>query len=180
MAKTKKVQLGGLPPRYNFLLNPYPNERLWRCPHCEKKSGQRKLPLLIHVKPSNLIALNYTCRYCKDCDLLIGHKTEIEHLLTEIFRQRDPEAIGNDYLIVGTVEKSTWREGLNHHQNIADMLSHMSDFVEYEGELRMTRGGYYPIDVEPPVMEPPPSEEWVKSNNISSRDRLSWTKKGFG
>jgi hypothetical protein len=138
------------------------------------------LPLLIHVVPSHLIALNYTCRYCKDCDLLIGNKAEIEHLLTELFRQREPEVIGNDYLIIGTVEKGTWRENMKHPKDIVDTLAHTSDFVEYEGEMRMTRGGYYPIDVEPPIMEPPPSQEWVKSKTTSSRDRLSWTKRGFG
>lgn len=180
MSKTKEVRLGGLPPRYKFLLNPYPTERIWRCPHCKKKSGQRKLPLLIHVDPSHLIALNYTCRYCKDCDLLIGHKAEIEHLLTEVFRQQELKVIGNDYLIIGTLEKSTWREGINSHQNITDTFSHLSDFVEYEGEMRMTRGGYYPVDVEPPIMEPSPSQEWVKSTTTSSRDRISWTRKGFG
>jgi hypothetical protein len=36
---------------------------------------------------------------------LIGHKDEFEHLLTSMFMQYDPSVIGNDYLIVGTVEK---------------------------------------------------------------------------
>jgi hypothetical protein len=46
------------------------------------------------------------------CDLLLAHKHELEHLLTELFRQADPSVIGNNYLIIGTVEKSSWREGL--------------------------------------------------------------------
>ena len=67
------------------------------------------------------IALNYTCRYCPKCDLLIVHKHDLEHLLTEMFRQYDPEAIGNEYLIIGTVEKSAWREGLHHPKAGAGM-----------------------------------------------------------
>ena len=32
--------------------------RFSKCPACQNKTGQRKLPLLIHVDPKNLIALN--------------------------------------------------------------------------------------------------------------------------
>jgi hypothetical protein len=158
----KKPSLGELPPRYNFMLNPYPDQRISRCPLCENKTGQRKLPLLIHVDPAHLIALNYTCRYCPACDLLVGHKHAIEHLLTELFRRMEPEAIGNRYLIIGTVEKGTWREGLTQPKAIVDMLPHASDFADYYQELRVTQPGWYKANQEPPVMEPPPSREWVK------------------
>lgn len=161
MSKGRKIRLGKLPPRYNFVLNPYPDERLSRCPFCGQKTGQRKIPLLIHVDPMYPFALNYTCRYCHNCDLLIAHKHEIEHLLTEMFKRYDPSAIGNDYLIYGTLEKKTWREGLTQPQTIEDALSHASDFVTYYEELRMRRAGWYPKDQEPPVQPPPPSQEWV-------------------
>lgn len=156
-----KARFGDLPPRYSFMLNPYPEYRLSRCPVCEEKSGQRKTPLLIHVDPNHLIALNYTCRYCRNCDLLIAHKFDVEHILTELFRQHDPEIIGSDYLIIGTVEKSVWREGLEQPKAIADMLPHARDFAKYE-ELRFTQPGYYRAGQEPPVMEPPKSKEWSK------------------
>jgi len=32
MEASKKRHLGGLPPRYGFMLNPYPDQRVWRCP----------------------------------------------------------------------------------------------------------------------------------------------------
>lgn len=163
MVKAKKPQFGELPPRYRFVLNPYPDMRVSRCPYCEHKTGQRKIPLLIHVEPRHLIALNYTCRYCRACDLLIAHKHAIEHLLTGMFCQYDPEVVGNDYLIIGTVEKASWREGLQRPKAVAEMLPHASDFAEYYHELRVTRPGWYKADQEPPVMEPPPSREWVKS-----------------
>ncbi len=163
MAKTKKPQFGKLPPKYSFILNPYPDVRVSRCPFCEHKTGQRKIPLLIHVASGPLIALNYTCRYCQACDLLIAHKHAIEHLLTELFRRSNPEAIGNEYLIMGTVEKTAWREGLQQQKAIAEMLACVSSFTESYKDLRVTRPGYYKADQEPPLMEPPLSQEWVKS-----------------
>lgn len=171
MAKTKKPQFGELPPKYSFMLNPYPDMRVSSCPLCERKTGQRKLPLLIHINPLHLIALNYTCRYCQACDLLIAHKYEIEHLLTALFRQRDPEAVGNEYLIMGTVEKMAWREGLQQPKAVAEMLPHASDFANYYQELRATRPGWYKNGVEPPAMEPPVSQEWVKSGPKIHRKR---------
>jgi YgiT-type zinc finger domain-containing protein len=169
MPKKQKPQFGELPPKYNFVLNPYPSERLSRCPFCGGKTGQRKRPLLIHVDPKHLIALNYTCRYCQQCDLLIAHKDEIEHLLSTLFSQYDPKAIGNEYLIIGTVEKKCWREGLEKPKDISEMLPHASDFKAHYQELRLRQTGWYPKDQEPPIKDPPPSQEWVKGtsrNNV--------------
>ncbi|MEM6784332.1 MAG: hypothetical protein AAF624_11435 [Bacteroidota bacterium] len=108
-----------------------------------------------------MIALNYTNRYCKRCDLLIAHQAEIEHYLTEMFRASEPELIGNDYLIFATVEKRAWREGMYDTRSVHEMRAHVSDFKSYES-LRMTRGGWYRDDEEPPVLKPPHSKEWVK------------------
>lgn len=41
-----------------------------------------------------LVARNYTCRYCRHCDMLIAHKHEIEHLLCGLFLELDPGAMG--------------------------------------------------------------------------------------
>jgi len=162
MAKSKKKpHFGELPPMYKFQLNPYPSERISRCYTCGNKTGQRKRPLLIHVDPRHLIALNYTNRYCRYCDMLIGHKHEIEHYLTELFLQYAPDVIGNRYFIIGTVEKPTWKQGLDGTQLPQDIIPHTHDFKDYE-ELRLTHGGWFHKDVEPPVWDPPPSEEWVK------------------
>ena len=163
MAATKRSQSGGLKPRYSFILNPYPDQRLSRCPFCEQKSGQRKIPLLIHIDPLDFVALNYTCRYCRDCDLLIAHKHEIEHLLTDLFLQYDPKAIGNDYLIIGTMEKEAWRKGSKQLMSPDKIRPHVSGFANYYKELRLTQPGWFPTNQEPPIMEPPKSQEWVKS-----------------
>jgi hypothetical protein len=129
----------------------------------QRKTGQRKIPILIHVNPHHLIALNYTCRFCRDCDLLIAHKHEIEHYLTTLFSQYHPDTIGNDYLAIGTVEKSAWKEGLKQNQAIDIFLPHTSDFATYYEELQLTRAGYYKADQKPPVAVPPPSQKWVKT-----------------
>ncbi len=162
MSSTKKPRFGKLPPRYGFMFNPYSDQRISRCPVCDGKTGQRKVPLLIHVDPLHLISLNYTCRYCQHCDLLIAHKHEVEHLLTTLFRQYDPDAIGNRYLVIGTVKKSAWREGMKQPKGIDEMLPHTSDFATYYDELRISRAGWYKADQEPPIAKPPPSQEWVK------------------
>ncbi len=111
----------------------------------------------------HLIALNYTCRYCQACDLLIAHKHEIEYLLTGLFSQTHPDVVGNEYLVMGTVEKRAWREGLQKPKSVAEMLPYASDFANYYKELRATGTGWYPAGQEPPIMEPPVSQEWVKS-----------------
>jgi hypothetical protein len=165
MAKVKQRHLGGLPPKYSFMVNPYPEERVSRCPLCDGKTGQRKIPILIHVNPHHLIALNYTCRYCRDCDLLVAHKHEIEYYLTALFIEQGPDTIGNDYLAVGTVEKSAWKEGLKQNQTSDKLLPHSSDFATYYEELQLTRAGYYKADRKPPIAVPPPSQDWVKINH---------------
>jgi 5-methylcytosine-specific restriction endonuclease McrA len=101
----------------------------------QRKTGQRKIPILIHVNPHHLIALNYTCRYCRDCDLLIAHKHEIEYYLTALFIEQAPEVVGNDYLAIGTVEKSVWKEGLKQQQVMNEFLPHTSDFATYYIDL---------------------------------------------
>lgn len=167
MPENQKRHLGELPPKYNFVLNPYPDKRLSRCPYCERKTGQRKLPLLIHIDPLNLIALNYTCRYCHQCDLLMAHKSEIEYLLYSMFSEYDPSAIGNDYLIIGTVEKKAWRAGLKQPKDIKDIFPHSSDFKTVYSDLRLTQAGWYQADEEPLEKETPHSREWVKAGSGS-------------
>ncbi len=156
-------QFGALPPRYKFMVNPYPDKRIRRCPLCEQPNRQRKLPLLILVESAAMIALNYTCRFCPTCDLLVAHKHEIEKILTDMFRHTIPSAIGNKYFFGGTVTKDVWREGLLEPQSIPDTIPHVSDFVFHYKELRLTQAGWFPANRTPPVMQPPPSKDWVKA-----------------
>jgi hypothetical protein len=127
MANRKKktiTQLGKQPPRYRFFLNPYEDMRFTRCPQCANKMHQRKLPLVIHVDPMQLLSLNKTCRYCPHCDLLIAH------LLVSIFTERKPEVVGNDYLVLGTQDKPAWKRGTQQQMTLQEMLEALHDFKE--------------------------------------------------
>jgi hypothetical protein len=39
---------------------------------------------------------------------MILHKDKLENLLVIAFEQRRPDMIGNEYLVIGTVERSFW------------------------------------------------------------------------
>lgn len=165
MAKKERKHFGLSEPEYNYLLNPYPELRFTKCPVCEGKKGQRKLPLVIHVDPQNLINLNYTHRYCRRCNTLIGHKHEIEQLLLDLFSQHNQDVVGNRYVIIGTMEMKAWREELNRQLSVSEARAHIHDLKTNE-ELRMTMAGWFHKDQEPPVMEPPPSTVWVKKGTV--------------
>ena len=148
---TQETHIGKLPPQYTFILNPYTDARFTRCPGCNQKTKQRKLPLFIHVEPLNPIVLGKTCRYCPDCDLLIVHQDELEAQLEALFAERDPSLIGNDYLVLGTVERQAWRESLKQPKGIQGMLEHLHDFKEVR-TVEYQPAGWYPAD-EPAARE---------------------------
>jgi hypothetical protein len=124
-------RLGNQQPRYRFFLNPYTDVRFTWCPHCGQKNRQRKLPLVIHVDPQQLISLNKTCRYCPSCDLLIAHQDQVEDFLAAFFGATNPDVLGNDYLVVGTQDRADWRHGMRSSLTTQEMLDSLHDFVEY-------------------------------------------------
>lgn len=133
------TQLGKQPPCYRFFLNPYQDERFTKCPQCESKMHQRKLPLMIHVEPMEMLSLNMTCRSCPHCDLLIAHQDHLEHFLASFFTEQKPEVMGNDYLVIGTLEKTAWRRGMQEPLSVQEMLEALHDFKE-EVSFEMRRG----------------------------------------
>jgi hypothetical protein len=128
MRRTAVPRLGKQLPRYTFFLNPYTDVRFTKCPKCEGKTKQKKLPLVIHIDDGGMMVLNKTCRYCPGCDLLIAHKDEIEALLTSYYQQAAPEVVGSDYLIIGTVERSDWLRGASGDGTPQDMIHVLHDF----------------------------------------------------
>jgi hypothetical protein len=140
---TQENRLGKLPPLYRFILNPYAEARFSRCPGCDQKTRQRKVPLFIHVDPFHPVVLGYTCRYCPDCDLLIAHQDRIEALLANLFAEHDPSLIGNDYLVMGTVERAAWRAGMKEPRGLDDMLAQLHDFKEVR-TVEYRPAGWYP------------------------------------
>ncbi len=124
------TQLGKQPPRYRFFLNPYSDVRFTNCPQCGKRMHQRKLPLVIHIDPMYPLSLNKTCRYCPDCDLLIAHQNDIEGLLTAMLTVHKPEIVGNEYLVIGTMDRSDWKRGVQNQLPLQDLLEVLHDFKE--------------------------------------------------
>jgi hypothetical protein len=161
MGQPPPRKLGHLPSQYNFSLNPYPELRFSRCPDCGQPTGQKTLPLFIYVMPSFPVLVKIACRYCRGCDTLICHKHLLEHALKCIFEPINPEIIGNEYTIVGVIEKKTWWANLTHPTPMSEIFDHLHDFVTYE-ELRMTMKGWFRNNQPPPIWTPPPSEEWFK------------------
>jgi hypothetical protein len=123
-------RLGKQPPRYRFFLNPYQDARFSKCPQCENKTGQRKLPLFIHINPKQPLLLNKTCRYCLHCDLLIAHQDDLEDLIARIFTDLNPEIVGNKYLVVGTLDRADWKRIDQEKLPIQDTIEALHDFKD--------------------------------------------------
>ena len=126
-------RLGKQEPRYRFILNPYEDVRFTTCPICQGKTRQRKAPLLIHIDPQALLALNKVCRYCPPCDLLIAHQDEVERSLALLHVHRKPDSARSNYLVLGTLDRSNWRQttkALKAGQDPGNMIEWLHDFKE--------------------------------------------------
>jgi len=134
-------RFGELPPRYAFALNPYQEWRCTTCPQCEKPTRLRKFALLIGIEEFGLMVLGKTCRFCPACDFIIVHQDELEALLAASFAMRQPEVIGRDYYVIGTVERKTWRGGMRDAISPDELLRHAADFAK-EFDLHYEPGGW--------------------------------------
>ena len=88
----------------------------------------RKIPLVIDVDSIGLVTLRKTCRLCVVCEMLIAHKAEMDDLIDGL---RDRRADGREYLVLGTLELKTWRQGLSGGVTLEQMRDHMTDFKAY-------------------------------------------------
>src|SRR5208283_5214355 len=118
-----KRRIGELHPRYSFMLNPHVELRLSKCPKCQQPTHLRKFALFIHVEGWGSIALGKTCRYCSRCEMIMVHQDELEAELAQSFSQIAPEVIGNEYMVLGTIEKKVWQEGLQGRGNQITSMS---------------------------------------------------------
>jgi hypothetical protein len=118
---------------------PYRDARFTTCPTCGGCTRLRKLPLAIHVDPAHLLVLNKSCRLCPGCDLLIAHQDELEEQLAIAFARRAPEAVGNDYLVVGTLDRADWRRGTKGELMGGDLFEHRHDFADVR-RIELRRG----------------------------------------
>ena len=121
--------MGSLPARYSFVLNPHARERFTKCPKCDATTRVRKVPLVVHVNHFDgprLVLLNKSCRLCVLCETLIVHQAELEHAV-------DAAGLGPgpDYVVLGTIDRHTWRRGVVGEAQLADIREHMADFKKY-------------------------------------------------
>lgn len=99
--------------------------------------------------------------------MLIGHKHEIEHYLRMAFEKINPDIIGNDYMLIGTVENKVWKGNIVQQLPLNELSNYVHDFKSTQ-TISMTMSGWFPTDKEPPVMEPPAPTEWIKDRIYSS------------
>jgi hypothetical protein len=139
-----KKRIGGQPHRYIFLLNPYTDTRLSKCPKCDRLTRSRKFALFIHLEGWGPLTLGKTCRYCSHCELIIAHQDELEAQLAHSMSKLAPKVIGNEYLVLGTLDMKVWREGLKGSgQTVVEALKHVADFKKTL-ELHVEPGGWRP------------------------------------
>ena len=126
----KRNRLGKLPRKYRFFLNHYREYRFTSCPQCDSKMKVRKHPFLVHVEPMQLVLVNMSARYCPSCDLLILHQDKLEENLAAALLPRNPDVIGNEYLVLGTVERKAWREAQKLEDGSQISLANLHVFKE--------------------------------------------------
>ncbi len=130
--KTNRRRMGTLPPRYSFVLNPHVRERFTKCPRCDASTRIRKLPLVVHLEHSGgprLVLLNKTCRLCLICETLIVDRVELESVI--IAAGLSATVKPSDYVVLGTIDRRTWRRGLGGDAVLPDIREHMADFKKY-------------------------------------------------
>ena len=123
-------QLGKQPPRYDFFLNTYQDTRFTTCPRCRIKTRPRKFSLVIHVNPGHTIIVEKICRFCYVCGLLIVHQDQLEEQLVTQFMTINPNAIGNDYQVVGTLERAEWNQGKQEPLSFEQVREYLHNFKE--------------------------------------------------
>jgi hypothetical protein len=143
------------------MLNPFPQTRLSKCPKCQKLTFPRKFALLIHVDGFGPYVQGKTCRYCSRCEMIMCQQDELEEQLAHAFAQRSPEVLGNEYLVLGTVETKTATAAFKGAvTSLGGAISHVAQFKKHF-DLEYDPGGYRPAGAPPRYLEPtPPPTSW--------------------
>ncbi len=74
----------------------------------------------------------------------MAHQDELEAELIVGLQKIAPQAIGNDYFVVGTFDKKVWQGGLKNEENSAgaEIFNYLADFKEML-DLEVEPGGWY-------------------------------------
>ena len=92
---------------------------------------------------SSSILIHIKCYYCTSCDLIITKQSELEHLLATGFSQINSNIIGNNYLVIGTVDRKDWREGNEQQIEPAETIKKMYVFKDV-WNFEVIPAGWYP------------------------------------
>lgn len=117
--------------RYFFFLSPYAGMAFTRCPNCDAKTKQRKLPLVIHVEPHTICVLHKTCRFCPACELVIARKSGVEPLLLGMLRDERRAIEHGDYTAIGTLDRADWRDGQREQRSPAHVIEQTWVFEDH-------------------------------------------------
>ena len=123
-------QLGKQRPLYDFFLNTYQDTRFTTCPQCKGKTRSRKFSLVVNVNPKHTVIVDKICRFCNACDLLIVHQDQLEEQLATECMTINPEVIGNDYQVIGTLDRAEWNQGKQDPLSVERVIAYLHDFNE--------------------------------------------------
>jgi hypothetical protein len=73
--------------------------------------------------------LNKTCRLCVLCETLIVDRAELERVIIGAGFAAAVKV--QDYVVLGTIDRRTWRRGLIGDAQLLDIREHMADFKKY-------------------------------------------------
>ena len=129
--------------RHYLFLNPYLDTAFTRCPKCEEKTKIRKYCLVIHIDPKQLLSLNKSCRYCPECDLIIVKHAELKGILTAFCEQNAPEIAGNDFFVLGTMDRKDWKKGQTEEMSQQEAIKRLFPFKD-AWKFEVIPAGWYP------------------------------------
>ena len=82
-----------------------------------------------------LISLNKSCKYCTKCDLIIGQKSDLDALISQIIPQLGLKFSPDNYFVFGTQARKDWKKGQEEYvdQKDALTLAHpFKDILQFE------------------------------------------------
>jgi predicted adenylyl cyclase CyaB len=116
--------------RHRFFLSPYENVAFAKCPKCGLATRIRETPFAVHVDPDQFLLLDERCRHCPRCDLIIARQSEIESDVTAFLEEHRPEAVGKDYLVLGTLDRRDWWEAASGNLDLEEARRRTFEFED--------------------------------------------------